>query len=78
MAKWQYTLIVSDIFPTIGAKPVMNKVWETKGKDGKTDWERVQQNGKDGWELINTFPLTGGNAQSIQVVWVFKREEPSQ
>ncbi|KAF0107240.1 MAG: hypothetical protein FD146_1718 [Anaerolineaceae bacterium] len=80
MAAWQYTLIVSDIFANVslGGKPVVSKVWEQKGTDGKTDWERIQQAGKDGWEMVNSYPLATGNGSSIQVVWVFKRPLPTE
>ena len=71
MTTWEHTLLVSDIGGTM--RPNVNKVWEQKSKDDKTDWERIQQLGNEGWELVNSFPIAGGNGASWQIVWVLKR-----
>ncbi len=71
MSTWEYAVRFSKIGGAFG--PNVNKVWEQRGKDGKTDWEGISQLGKEGWELVNSFTITDILGSTVQIVWVFKR-----
>jgi hypothetical protein len=59
-------------------KPDVGKIWEEKGQDGKTNWDRIQHLGEDGWELVSCFPITTGEGATTEVSWVFKRQRPAK
>lgn len=74
MSVWQYTVLISDI--SAPYRPSINKVWEMRGVDGKTDWDRLQAMGAEGWEMVSSYPVAGPNGMSVNIVWVFKRLAP--
>ena len=73
MDQWNYNILVVDLGGAIKLATSISKMWEIRGPDGLTDWDRLQNMGRDGWELVNTFPVASGNGATVQVVWVFKR-----
>ena len=81
MDQWNYNILVVDL-PSSGfnispGQVNISKMWEVRGPDGLTNWDRLQQMGRDGWELVNTFPILSGGV-TVQVVWTFKRKAQPQ
>lgn len=78
MDQWNYNVLVVDL---AGLKPSITKMWEVRGPDGLTDWDRLQNMGKDGWELVSILPVVGQSglvavAVTTQVIFTFKRRAP--
>lgn len=79
MANWQYNVLVVDLGSAVmKINSTISKMWEVRGPDGLTDWDRLQQMGRDGWELVNTFSVAGSGGATVQVIWVFKRQQQQQ
>src|SRR5438067_10238579 len=78
MDQWNYNVLVVDMGGTgtqMGfARASITKMWEVRGPDGQTDWDRLQNMGREGWELVNSFPVSAGNGNTVQVVFTFKRK----
>ncbi len=74
MDQWNYNILVVDL---VAPKPNISKLWEVRGPDGLTDWDRLQNMGREGWELVNATPVVGwgvsGMAVTTQMVFMFKR-----
>jgi hypothetical protein len=73
MDQWNYNILVVDLGGPMRTPTTISKMWEIRGPDGLTDWDRLQNMGRDGWELVNTFPIAATQGTTAQVVWVFKR-----
>jgi hypothetical protein len=76
MEQWHYNVMVVDLTPP---KPNASKIWEVRGPDGLTDWDRLQSMGRDGWELVDISPITaqyaiGNLAVTTQLLYTFKRK----
>ncbi len=76
MDQWSYNILVVDL---VAPKPTAAKMWEVRGPDGLTDWDRLQKMGSDGWELVSVTPVTGGWGVSgmvvtTQMVFTFRRK----
>jgi len=71
MDQWTYNVLVVDM--TGMMKPSITKMWEVRGPDGLTDWDRLQNMGREGWELVNVATVATGQNTS-QVVFTFKRK----
>lgn len=72
MDQWTYNILVVDLLG--GAKPSITKMWEIRGPDGLTDWDRLQNMGREGWELVSILPVASGQGATAQVVFTFKRK----
>src|SRR5215217_3409782 len=76
MDQWNYNVLVVDIatggFNISPGQANISRMWEVRGPDGLTNWDRLQQMGRDGWELVSCFPMVSGGV-TVQVVWAFKR-----
>jgi hypothetical protein len=80
MDQWNYNILVVDITGGFNVNPSaisISKMWEVRGPDGLTNWDRLQQMGREGWDLVNCFPMTGSGS-TTQVIWVFKRRAQAQ
>ncbi|MDQ2807780.1 MAG: DUF4177 domain-containing protein [Chloroflexota bacterium] len=76
MDQWTYNILVADL---VAPKPRAAKMWEVRGPDGLTDWDRLQNMGKEGWELVSVSPVAGAFGISsmpvtTQLVFTFKRK----
>ena len=74
MTGWEYGLRTSIAY----GNQWVGRIWEEKGPDGTTNWDRIQHFGEEGWELVTCFPIATGNGATIEVVWLFKRPRPAQ
>ncbi len=71
MDQWSYNVLVVDM---VGMpKPSITKMWEMRGPDGLTDWDRLQNMGREGWELVSVMPVASGQ-NTAQIVFTFKRK----
>src|SRR5438067_13796236 len=72
MDQWNYNVLVVDMGGTgtqMGfARASITKMWEVRGPDGQTDWDRLQNMGREGWELVNSFLVSAGNGNTVQTV----------
>ncbi|MGA7733189.1 MAG: hypothetical protein WCD37_18165 [Chloroflexia bacterium] len=73
MDQWTYNILVVDMAGVMGNKPSITKMWEVRGPDGLTDWDRLQNMGRDGWELVTVLPVASGQGVTAQVVFTFKK-----
>jgi hypothetical protein len=73
MDQWNYNILVVDLAGAANMKPSITKMWEVRGPDGLTDWDRLQNMGRDGWELVSILPIASGQGATVQVVFTFKR-----
>ena len=81
MDHWEYQILVVDTHYMVGilvATPVISTMWELRGPDGLTDWDRLQKMGRDGWELVSSTPIATGYGVTMQVVFTFKRKAQAQ
>jgi hypothetical protein len=53
-------------------RPDISRMWQLRGPDGLTDWDRLQKMGREGWEAVSCVPLQF-NGYTLQVIWTFKR-----
>ena len=45
MDQWTYNILVVDMAGVMGNKPSITKMWEVRGPDGLTDWDRLAEHG---------------------------------
>jgi hypothetical protein len=71
--QWTYNILVVDMTGAVANKPSITRMWEVRGPDGLTDWDRLQNMGRDGWELVTVLPVAAGQGSTAQVVFTFKK-----
>jgi hypothetical protein len=83
MDQWEYQILIVDMAKSMRG---INHMWEIRGSDGLTDWDRLQNMGRDGWELVSQVPIIGQfglapTSVTTQIIFTFKRKlqpQPTQ